>query len=326
MIRLLLLALALCAGSVQAHENLPASLLLDERAPEQFTVRWRVPETQGRAPVIVPVLPAHCRALNAPQVSATPGASLLRWDVRCAGGLAAGAQFRFDGLASTMIDVLVRVGYADGSSVAAIARPAAPQASLPGRHETLPARGYFALGFEHIAGGLDHLLFVLCLVLLVPGRMALLKAITAFTAAHSVTLALAALGVLHVPQPPVEAMIALSIAFLARELVLASPGVMSTRPWALAFVFGLLHGFGFSSALSQVGLPDGDIALALLLFNLGVEAGQLVFVAAVVLALAMLARWRRAPLAMAAPAYAIGTLAAFWWLQRMAQVVGIDRV
>jgi hydrogenase/urease accessory protein HupE len=186
--------------------------------------------------------------------------------------------------------------------------------------------GYLLLGVEHILGGIDHLLFVLCLILLVPDLWGLLKTITAFTLAHSLTLALAAFDVVRVPQPPVEATIALSILFLARELARpgGEDGVASRRPWLVAFVFGLLHGFGFASALAQVGLPADDVPLALLLFNAGVEAGQLAFIAAVYPLVLLGRRWRPAGSRWvpALPVYAVGSVAGFWWLQRMAAVIG----
>jgi hypothetical protein len=163
--------------------------------------------------------------------------------------------------------------------------------------------------------------------MLVPNLVALLKTITAFTVAHSLTLALAALNVVQVPQPPVEATIALSILFLARELALRNAGgsMAMQRPWAVAFVFGLLHGFGFAGALAEVGLPQGDIPLALLLFNLGVEAGQIAFVSAVVPLLILTRKlavawphWSRTVLV-----YAVGAVSGFWWLQRMLPVLGL---
>ena len=233
----------------------------------------------------------------------------------------------FDGLSLTLIDTLVRVAYLDGSISSQVARAREPTVQLSQAERTgLNLGGYFMLGVEHILSGFDHLLFVLCLVLLAPHWVALLKNITAFTLAHSLTLALAALGLVHVPQAPIEATIALSILFLARELARPESinGWARQRTWAVAFAFGLLHGFGFAGALSEVGLPAGEVPQALLLFNLGVEAGQLTFIAVAFPALGLLARWpllqRRwlAPL----PVYAIGSVAGMWWLQRMGVVLG----
>ena len=182
---------------------------------------------------------------------------------------------------------------------------------------------YFALGVEHILGGIDHLLFVLCLLLIVKGKWLLVKTITAFTVAHSITLALATLGFVRVPQAPVEAVIALSILFLAVELVKQQQGksdLAMRAPWIVAFIFGLLHGFGFAGALSEIGLPQADIPLALLMFNVGVEAGQLLFIVAVLLAIQL---WKHVlniepPWLPRATAYVIGSVSAFWIISRVA--------
>ena len=177
------------------------------------------------------------------------------------------------------------------------------------------------LGIEHILLGIDHLLFVLGLLLIVRGFGLLLKTITAFTVAHSVTLAMATLGFVNVPQAPVEAVIALSILFLASELAKqqkGNPGMTSRYPWVVALSFGLLHGFGFAGALSEVGLPQTDIPLALLFFNVGVEVGQLMFVAIVLMIFWVIQKlkFRWPAWTKQVPAYAIGSLAAFWFIQR----------
>lgn len=331
---LLALQLALAGFGVSAHENLPASLILQEQGAQVFGVRWRIPQTQGKAPDVEPVFPADCALLSPPAELTAPGARLRQWQIRCDQGLRSGATIAFAGLPLAMVDVVVRVQYLDGSSESHIARTREPSVEM-GRApaEALAASSYFGLGVEHILFGVDHLLFVLCLLMLVPGLPALLKAITAFTLAHSITLALSALQVVQVPLPPVEAAIALSILFLARELALkhnyhishTDAGLALQRPWAVAFVFGLLHGFGFAGALAEIGLPQGDIPMALLLFNLGVEAGQVAFVAGVVGVLALLRRWHPVwpqwviPL----PVYAVGAVSGFWWLQRMVPVLGL---
>jgi hydrogenase/urease accessory protein HupE len=231
-----------------------------------------------------------------------------------------------------MVDVLVRVAYVDGNHITAIARASTPEVTLGSEHsEALAVSGYFGLGVEHILTGIDHLLFVLCLILLVPSLSGLLKTITAFSVAHSITLLMSALQWVKVPQPPVEATIALSILFLARELARppCANAMAFRRPWAVAFAFGLLHGFGFAGALAEVGLPQGDVPLALLLFNLGVEAGQLLFVAGVLPLLWLLRKWTlqalpRQTWTTALPVYAVGAVAAFWWLQRMEPVLGLN--
>ncbi|OHC26610.1 MAG: hypothetical protein A2Y50_12420 [Pseudomonadales bacterium RIFCSPLOWO2_12_59_9] len=322
-----LLCLSLLAG---AHENLPASLLIEEQQPFEFSVSWRVPTVQGGAALgIVPRFPADCVALAAPSEIFASSSRISHSQLRCSQGLRDGARILFDGMPVTMVNALVRVGYLDGRSLSLIASPQSPQVELG-----LPAQGrvdvagYFALGAEHILGGIDHLLFVFCLILLVQGRWRLLQTITAFTLAHSITLVAATLGYVQMPSAPVEATIALSIVLLACELLRPAgrQGLAARWPWLVAFCFGLLHGLGFAGALSEVGLPADDIPLALLLFNLGVEAGQLLFVAAVLALLAGLRRlrWSWPQWLRQVPAYAVGSASAFWLLQRMAVLLGVQ--
>ena len=227
-----------------------------------------------------------------------------------------------------MTDVLVRLERADGTTQVTRLTPSAPSfvvEAAPGARAV--ARTYALLGVERILSGIDHLLFVLALIIITRGSWRLFKTVTAFTAAHSITLSLAALGFVHVPPAPVEAVVALSIVFVAAEIVhgrQGRPGLTERAPWVIAFTFGLLHGFGFAGALSQIGLPPHDIPLALLSFNVGVEVGQLLFVALVFAVVAIARRiarraafprpewaWRVAP-------YAIGGLSAFWLIQRVA--------
>jgi hydrogenase/urease accessory protein HupE len=227
-------------------------------------------------------------------------------------------------LEATLTDALVRVTFLDGSTWVQRLTPRQPASLIPARPSAWSVAGtYLALGVEHILTGIDHLLFVLALLLLTKGPWRLVKTVTAFTVAHSVTLALATLGIVHVPSRPVEAVIALSIVFVAAEIVQARrgrAGLAARMPWIVAFIFGLLHGFGFAGTLSAIGLPEGQIPMALLFFNLGVEVGQLLFVAAV---LALVAGARRIPMAWPrwaglVPPYAIGSLAMFWVIQRVA--------
>ena len=226
------------------------------------------------------------------------------------------------GLPSTDTDTLLRIELIDGSKYTTVLRPESPSFRVPAEASAFAiAVSYLQLGIEHILGGFDHLTFVLGLLLIVRSPMLLVKTITSFTIAHSITLALATLGFVHVPQSPVEAVIALSIIFLATELAKQQRGRvgLTTRaPWLVALCFGLLHGFGFAGALTEIGLPQMDIPLALLFFNLGVEVGQLIFVAA---ALALVWMIRKLNLHWPVwvehgPAYAIGSLAAFWFIQR----------
>lgn len=321
--RALVLALLALAGAVRAHEIRPGYLELRETAPDTFAVLWKVPARGADRFGLNPVLPERCLVVSPPGGGFTRDAYLERFTVRCPGGLA-GAPITIAGLPATLTDVLVRLEHASGASQAVRLTPAAPSfvvEAAPSRVDV--ARTYLLLGVEHILLGFDHLLFVLALLLLIGSTRRLVSTVTAFTVAHSLTLAAATLGLAHVPPQPVEAAIALSIAFVAAELVHARQGRASLterRPWVVAFVFGLLHGLGFAGALSAVGLPAQAIPLALLFFNVGVEIGQLLFIGAVlaVLALAHRSGLRAPAWAWRVPAYAIGTVAAFWTLERVA--------
>jgi hydrogenase/urease accessory protein HupE len=323
---LLLLTLALAAnmaGIAYGHEVRPAFLELRQTGADTWSVLWKVPALGDMRLSIHPQFPGNCALTSEPIAIQAAGAHTERTTIACKGGLV-GRAVGIDGLSATMTDVLVRSIRSDDSVQVARLTPSAPAfvfEAVPGSLQV--ARAYTVLGIEHILGGVDHLLFVLGLLLIVRNKWVLVKTVTAFTVAHSVTLAAATLGWVHVPQPPVEAVIALSILFLASELAKqrrGHAGLMERYPWVVAFTFGLLHGFGFAGALREVGLPEGDIPLALFTFNVGVEIGQLVFVGTVLLALAALRNvLSRVPAwAHAMPAYGIGTMAAFWWLQRMA--------
>jgi hypothetical protein len=228
-----------------------------------------------------------------------------------------------EGLPASIVDVLARVERADGTTQVARLVPGRPRFTVEDAQDGASvSRTYLGLGVRHILEGIDHLLFVLALLLIVGDVRRLLITITAFTLAHSLTLAAATMGVVHVPQAPVEAAIALSIVFVAAEIVhglQGRPGLTARAPWVVAFSFGLLHGLGFAGALSEVGLPQRAVPLALLFFNVGVELGQLAFVAAVWTGLKALAHARIAwpRWAHAVPAYAIGAVAMFWVVERV---------
>ena len=313
---------ALTPSIAFAHEVRPAYLELTEQAPGSFDVLFKTPMIGDRR-LALSVEFSDEVGTPTPIVSrTTDGAMVQTWRVHAKNRLAdVGVQIV--GLQNTVSDALLRVQFVDGRSFVRRLTPAVPQATIPAEQSSSGvAATYLWLGVEHILLGYDHLLFVLGLVLLAAHMRQLVLAITAFTAAHSITLAAAVLGVVHVPPKPVEAMIALSIAFVAQEIIRARQGKISIAtsfPWVVAFAFGLLHGFGFAGALSEIGIPEGHIPLALLFFNLGVEAGQVLFVGAV-LASWTLVRHLRLPLprwAASAPAYAIGSLAMFWMIQRV---------
>lgn len=306
-----------------AHESRPAYLELTEREAGVFEIVWRRPARGDRVLALYPKLPPHCVPVGYKGTYVLPGSTLERWTVDCGKTGLAGHALYIDGLAATLTDVLVRIALTNGSSYSQILRPNAPAFTLKGVPSTWQVSGdYFLLGVEHILGGIDHLLFVLGLLLIVRGKWLLVKTVTAFTLAHSITLAMATLGFVHVPQAPVEAVIALSILFLATELAKkrdARKGLTERYPWIVALTFGLLHGFGFAGALSEVGLPQTDIPLALLMFNVGVEAGQLLFIGVVLIVLQLGKRFLERPVAWApqAAAYGIGGISAFWVIQRV---------
>ncbi|MFH0342319.1 MAG: HupE/UreJ family protein [Chromatiales bacterium] len=310
--------------SATAHEVRPAYLELRQIAPYTYDVLWKVPALgDDRRLGIYVRFPSEAKELSEPRGFFSGNAYIERRRVQRAGGLD-GQSIHIDGLAATKIDVLVRVERANGVTQTARVLPDSPNFFV----EVTPSgwrvsTTYLGLGIEHILLGIDHLLFVLALVLLVNGWKRLVGTITAFTVAHSFTLAAATLGFVHVPGPPVEACIALSIVFVAAEIIRSrdgKSGLTERAPWVVAFTFGLLHGLGFAGALSEVGLPQQAIPLALLFFNVGVELGQLVFIA-VVLGIAATVRrlpvrvpvwgWRIKP-------YTIGSVAMFWVIERTA--------
>jgi hydrogenase/urease accessory protein HupE len=320
--------LACAVSPARADEFRPAYLQLTEIAPGEYDVLWKLPALDESTPLkLRPVFPERTEVTGAVRATFAAGTTVQRWRIRVEGGLA-GRSIAFPDLATVPIDVLVRVVHADGAEQLGRASRSAPSLAVAGRPGPWEvARSYTVLGVEHILGGIDHLLFVLALLLLVDGVRRLVATITAFTVAHSITLGGAALGVVALPGPPVEAAIALSIVFVAAEILKARDGVPTItqrRPWVVAFTFGLLHGLGFASALAEVGLPTGSIPLALVCFNIGVELGQLAFVAATLLAIRA-GRWASRRLGLSAPAwigrvppYAIGGVASFWAIQRIA--------
>ena len=316
---------ALSAPLVQAHDARPAYLQVDQVGLERYAIQWRTPKLSGNPLPVLLELPPNARNVIEPVTQHLSDSTLERRVVEIPGGLA-GRRIAFPGLQATITDVLVRVQLLGELATTSMVRPSQAWMDVADVPDALSVAGIYLLhGIEHILFGYDHLLFVLALLLIVRSTRVLVWTITSFTVAHSITLALAVLGVAHVPGPPVEAVIALSILLLACEIVRirrGQPTLTWRWPWVVAFVFGLLHGFGFAGALSDVGLPPGDIPLALFAFNVGVELGQLAFVAAVLLALAM-ARALPMPAAItrhAQPAagLVVGSLAAFWLVERVA--------
>ncbi len=330
-IPLLLAALCACPPLAVAHDVRPAYLDLRQTGGETFDVLWKVPVSGDDAQLSLYVrLPDGCTNLSEPHGVFVAGTYVERWRVKRTGGLG-GGTIHIAGLAAARTDALVHVHYANGRSETHLLKPEAASVKLAGGSGPLGrALAYLGLGIGHILLGVDHLLFVLGLLLIVGNRWMLIKTITAFTVAHSLTLAVATLGYARAPLAPLNAAIALSILFLGPEIVRVWRGETSftiRHPWVVAFAFGLLHGFGFASGLNAMGLPKAEIPLALFLFNVGVEIGQLAFVL-LILRLersfrVLEVRWPR--LALALPGYAVGVLGAYWTIQRTALMLAGPR-
>ncbi len=339
------LAMLWVAEPVAAHRLAPVLWELREGPEGRVEMRWKTTLVQPTGSALRPTLPEPCESLEAPVVARDSSSATARWSAACGPRGLAGQTLGVEGLPGSGTDVVLRIELADGRRLQAVLSGDTGTYRVPERHGRLAMLAdYAALGVRHILTGLDHLLFVLGLLLLVRGRrpplgsgmnglgsgmkglgVGLVGTITAFTLGHSVTLSLAVLGVLAFPTPLVEVGIAASLLVLASQL--ARPASASPRrrtPWVLALGFGLLHGFGFAGALAEAGLPAGEIPLALLAFNTGIEAGQIGFVMVMLVLARMLGPiWASAPARYArVPAYAIGSLAAFWCFERAAPLLG----
>ena len=314
--------LALFALPAQADELRPGYLELTQRDAQHWKVVWKAPVLGGLATRTRPSFPLFCTQ-SAPQARIEGAALVAESTLTCSQDLA-GSKVGLAGMDAAFTDALLRVAPLNRPVQASRLTPTAAMvlvSTVPDRWEV--ARSYFVLGVEHILTGYDHLLFVVALVLLLMRPWTVVRAATAFTLAHSLTLIGTTLGVIGLAQAPVEALIALSIIFLAVEIVKqdpAHPRLSERLPWLVAFGFGLIHGFGFAGALREIGLPEGDVPVALLTFNLGVEAGQLLIIAAVIAVIAVLRRFAQPALrtAVLAASYAIGITASFWFIQRLA--------
>jgi len=318
----LLLAAVLVPLVATAHRLAPSLLEVRETAPGRIAVFWKTPLQRPTGTSVEPELPAGC-AVEAAEPGVEGTAATLRFEAACESSLV-GARFAVRGLAESRTEALLRLTLLDGRSYQAVLRGGDDAFVVPELQRASDVFvQYLGLGFRHILEGLDHLLFVLGLVLLVPSTRMLIWTVTSFTVGHSVTLSLAALGFLGLPAAPVELAIAGTILVLAVELARgerAKPSLLRRVPWAVAAGFGLLHGLGFAGALAEIGLPQEEIPLALFAFNVGIELGQLVFVAVVlVVRPAARAVARRGPSWLGRiPAYAIGSLAAYWCFERAA--------
>jgi hydrogenase/urease accessory protein HupE len=320
------LGMFLHASTLMAHELQPAYLELKQTSPTTFSLLWRVPnkdELKG----LKPQFPSDCR-LDAEPVRLQTADSLIEQStLTCPSGLY-GEEISMDPLSAARIDTLVRIVRADNSTQVGRLTAVSTKLTIENTPNWIEQSGtYLKMGIDHILMGVDHLLFVLGLLLIVDNRWMLTKTITSFTIAHSITLAIATLGFASAPTQPLNAAIALSILFLGPEVVRKERGETSLtirNPWLVAFAFGLLHGFGFASGLTSLGLSHREIPLALLMFNIGVEIGQLFFVAMILLLersfKVLLIRWPR--WVQWVPAYSVGGLGAYWTIQRTLMILG----
>jgi hydrogenase/urease accessory protein HupE len=322
--------LVACASAAGAHPLAPALLQIDERADGTADVAWKTPLMRVRGSHAEPELPANCTSLGEPVATEGADSVTFRWKIDCGKDGLAGRSIAVRGLETSKTDALVRVSLADGRLVRGVVRAFSPALEIPrSDRPTSVFGGYLQLGFDHILEGVDHLLFVFGLLLLATSTRLLIETITAFTVGHSVTLTLAAFGLADVPQAPVDVLIAGSIFVLAVELAQGrehpeQSSLLRRYPWLMAFLFGLLHGLGFAGALRAIGLPEGDLPTALLSFNIGIELGQLTFVAAVLAAGYLLRRVlaRRPAWSEWVPIYAMGCLSAYWVLARVEALLG----
>ncbi|MFM2409422.1 MAG: hypothetical protein RL481_250 [Pseudomonadota bacterium] len=318
---LVALAFVLTAGPACADELRPGYIEFTQTDKSGWRLVWKAPMRAGVTPATQPILPTGCTVVGTPHRMMAALAIVTEANVLCEAKVE-GGRIGLSHFSASQTDVLVRVAPLGRPIHALRITPDAPTATIAPKPDGWQiAKTYFVTGVDHILFGYDHLLFVVSLVLLLSGLWTIAKAVTAFTVAHSLTLIGTTLGFLGLPQRPVESVIALSILFLAVEIVKKSPDQprLSERiPWIVAFGFGLLHGFGFAGALSEIGLPESDVPTALLTFNLGVEAGQLAIVFATAAVLAMLRRYAIGwvPLIIRVASYGIGTIAAYWFIER----------
>ncbi|MCF6223244.1 MAG: HupE/UreJ family protein [Flavobacteriaceae bacterium] len=304
-----------------SHEIRPAFLQIIQVNETTYEVYWKIPSMGDAVPKIYPVFPPFFTVEELNKPNQIPGSVIYSYKIYSDKDLQ-GNILTINGLNKTLIDALVTISYLNGEKVTLMLQPDKDSSIIPGETSTYDViKTYSKLGIEHILLGIDHLLFVLALIIITKGKWKIIKTITAFTIAHSITLSLAALGLVNFPVPPVEAVIALSIMFLAIEIIKSINGketLTSKKPWLIAFTFGLLHGFGFAGALANIGLPQQDIPFALAFFNVGVELGQIAFVMVVLVFIRILSIKKEWPTHLKKiPAYVIGSMATFWMIERV---------
>ena len=330
---LALVAVTVLSIALDAHEVRPGYLQLTEVSAGHFEVLWKQPVQPGpeaglsRRLPLEPMFPPHCREIDRALPEFTESTLIERWVLACGEGGLLNSELKISGLPRTLTDVFLRVRFLDGDPLDHLLRPEAPRVVVSrDTREGVRVPAYLRLGIEHLLFGFDHILFIVGLMFFVRRPLQLLQVVTAFTVAHSITLALSTLDVVTLSQRPVEAVIALSILFLAVELARGSDGersLMVRSPWLITFGFGLLHGFGFAGALAEIGLPEQARAFALLLFNVGVEIGQLLVVGILLIFLQLVRMYRvQVPAVVAQlPIYVMGIVSAYWFVERVVSIV-----
>jgi len=310
-----------------AHPLAPSLLEITQVSQRQAEVKWKLPIQGVPGSTLSPQLPAHCTQSGVIGIQKIGTAIIRHWEVYCDSPLV-GSTINVNGIAESKASVILRIFLQDGRKLSTVLTSDKSSFVIPDRNSPLAvAWSYLDLGFEHILKGLDHLLFILGLMLLVSNRRQLLLTITAFTVGHSITLSIAVLRIVKIPQAPVEVLIALSIFILAVELTRDqkfAPTLMHRYPWVIALAFGLLHGLGFAGALSQIGLPVGEIPLALFAFNVGIEVGQLLFVV-IILTFQVMIKYTPVPIparSVLVPTYLIGGLSVYWIFDRVSGIFG----
>ena len=312
--------LAFLSAQVHADEVRPAYLELKAKPGSGYEIVWKQPVVENRRLPIDPIFPSNCGLEEASPPELARSALLKRWRTGCD---LSKADIEITGLRTSITDVMVRHIDKAGTINTYMVQPEDPVLRL-GSAST-DSVGYLMIGIEHLIGGIDHVLFVIGLVLFIRSPWMLLKTITAFTLAHSITLALSILGIVSLPQAPVEAVIALSIVFLARELAQSEEqrsALTRSSPRLMAFAFGLLHGLGFAGVLREIGLPEDALFSSLLLFNVGIEIGQIIVVGILIFALWL---WRKVTDGLSlsprvlnsSAAYVIGSVAMYWSIDRI---------
>lgn len=317
--------MALCllvCPPVLADDMRPASLSVTQLQGDELLVKWKVPARGSQRLSLDVVFDATTINVTRPRTELVDGAFLQEWTVSRPGGLQ-GLGIRIHGLVSNSSDVLLRIVDTDDHVITALLNVDEPSFTVESETAAKASNtilAYIVLGIEHILIGLDHLLFVACLVYLCDSFRKMLWTITGFTVAHSITLIMAAVGMVSIPIAPVEAVIALSIVFLAVEIAKRRKRSLALRyPVLVSSSFGLLHGFGFASVLASIGLPDGEKITALLSFNIGVEIGQLMFVASLTAAFwlfRLVFRNLRLETLRWPISYFCGSLATYWVIAR----------